>query len=169
MIPIKGYEGRYSATIDGYIYSHLSNKKLKGRPLKNGYMRVNLVDATGKAKDFLVHRLICRAFKPFGSGCVNHIDCNKSNNCPQNLEWCSHIENMKHASTHGLLLSQSRHMALLNKEKCSVAVVSINIDGDKEYFPSMSIAEKAGFSHSKISLCCRGKRKTHKGRRWEYA
>ena len=77
MKSIKGYEGRYSATEDGFIYNHITQKKLKGRSLPNGYLRVFLVDGEGKIKEFLVHRLICKTFHPEGEGCVNHIDCNK--------------------------------------------------------------------------------------------
>lgn len=169
MRSIKGYEGRYSVTEDGYIYSHRSEKILKGRPLPSGYLRVNLVDTNGKAKDFLVHRLVCQTFKPDGHGCVNHIDCNKQNNHPNNLEWCDHTANMAHASSHGRLKSQSEHMTSLNKTRCSVPIVSVDANGQEEWFASMSDADASGFSHAKISLCCMGKRKTHKGRTWRYA
>lgn len=169
MKPIKGYEGRYFVTKDGLIYSNCSGRTLKGRPLPNGYLRVNLVDKFGKCKDFLVHRLVCQAFKPNGTGCVNHIDCNKSNNYPNNLEWCDYSGNMKHASAHGLLKKQSAHIVDLNKARCSVPIISTDENGHEEWFISMSDAEASGFSHSKISLCCTGKRKYHKFRKWRYA
>ena len=35
-------------------------------------------------------------------------------------------------------------------------------------FKSMRQAEKFGFNHSNISVCCNGERKTHKGYKWKY-
>lgn len=169
MLSIKGYEGRYSATEDGHIYSHISHKELKGRLLKNGYLRVNLVDIRGKVKDFLVHRLICQTYKPHGQGCVNHIDCNKINNRPDNLEWCSYKENMEHASQNNLLENQSINITEFNKIYWIKAVIATDEQGNSFYFNSMAEAEKAGYSHSKISLCCRGKNKKHKNMTWRYA
>ena len=42
-------------------------------------------------------------------------------------------------------------------------------NGERLNFPSMTAASAMGFSHSKISLCISGKRRTHKGYRWEAA
>lgn len=71
---------------------------------KYGYLKV-AVKIEGKIKTFSVHRLVALAFignednKPQ----VNHIDCNKKNNCVENLEWCTNEENMIHAAQNGLL------------------------------------------------------------------
>lgn len=58
-----------------------------------------------------VHRAVCEAFHGFpkdGQEC-NHIDGNKNNNRPENLEWCSHNENQKHAAKHGLMPTGTRN------------------------------------------------------------
>ena len=51
-----------------------------------------------------VHICVALAFIPNPNGlpCINHKDGNKANNRVDNLEWCSHAENMKHASRTGL-------------------------------------------------------------------
>lgn len=166
MKPIKGYEERYSATEDGNIFSHITGKNLKPRALKNGYLRVQLVDMNGKITDFLIHRIICATFHPDGCGDVNHIDCNKANNKPDNLEWCTKKENMRHASTHGLLVNQSKHISQLNKQRCSVSVCAIDKVGNKKIYSSMAEAEREGYFHSQISRCISGERKTYKGLKW---
>ena len=51
------------------------------------------------------HRLVAQLFIPNinGKPCINHIDGNKKNNHVNNLEWCSHKENTRHAITTGLI------------------------------------------------------------------
>ena len=52
-----------------------------------------------------VHRLVAKCFcpNPNGHNEVNHIDGNKLNNSADNLEWCSRIENVRHAFRTGLI------------------------------------------------------------------
>lgn len=169
MLSIKGYEGRYSVTEDGKVFSHINGIFLKPKKLNNGYLRVSLVSHNGKTHQYLVHRLVCAAFYPDGSGDVNHIDCDKENNAASNLEWCSRKENMEHASKNNLLSKQSKRMAAMNKERCSIPVVGFSKTGEVLFFCSMSEAEKAGFNHTKISNCIHGKRMTHKGLQWRIA
>jgi hypothetical protein len=64
-----------------------------------GYARV-LIKINGEFKEKLVHRLVAESFIPLKRRCnlVNHIDGQKLNNCVDNLEWCTHKQNMKHFS-----------------------------------------------------------------------
>jgi hypothetical protein len=111
---ITGYEGLYSVTDAGEVWSYdreytLANKKhiRLGRKLKKsivlGYEKVNL-HKKGK-KMTSVHRIVAVAFlkneenKPQ----VNHIDGNKINNNYYNLEWVTASENAKHAIKTGLI------------------------------------------------------------------
>lgn len=168
MIPLPGYKGRYSATEGGLIYSHLSERTLKGRPLPTGYLRVNLSDADGNLTDSLVHRLVCEAFHGESELDVNHKDCDKANNKPENLEWVTKSENMVHAFRSGRLSPQRTATAARNRVQFSVPVQAISLsDGSVKRYASMSDAGRDGFSHSKVSLCVAGARKSHAGHRWE--
>lgn len=51
----------------------------------------------------------------------------------------------------------------------SIPIVQLSLDGELvKVYDSARAAERKGFAGSKISLCCRGKRKTHKGYKWMY-
>lgn len=71
-----------------------------GYPFFNGYYK-------GKQWGRDIHRLVALAFvdnsDPETLKYVNHIDCVKTNNCADNLEWCTAAQNMQHARKMGLL------------------------------------------------------------------
>ena len=63
--------------------------------LSNGYFVINY-----NYKKRYVHRLVADLFiknlKKYSH--VNHIDSNKTNNHFSNLEWCTHLQNIEHAT-----------------------------------------------------------------------
>lgn len=71
---------------------------------KNGYATV-AVQVDGKRKKFQLHYLVARAFVPGYAPhlCVNHIDGNKTNNMPSNLEWVTRAKNSELAWETGLV------------------------------------------------------------------
>lgn len=69
---------------------------------KYGYKRLKL-NYNGKKEHVFVHRLVAKAFVPNPNpnryNIVNHIDENKLNNSPQNLEWCDIPYNLRYSRT----------------------------------------------------------------------
>ena len=93
------YEGKYQISNRGNVkslnYRHTGKERiLKPQKTGRGYLFVYLYK-DGKAKKYLVHRLVAEVFldNPEGYTEVNHKDENKTNNNADNLEWCSRSYN----------------------------------------------------------------------------
>jgi hypothetical protein len=115
MEKIKYFEN-YLISKDGDIYSNYTNKKLKCSSDKNGYLKIRLVNKSGRKTMFL-HRLLAIQFipNPLNKPFINHIDGNKYNNRLYNLEWCTHKENMKHAWDNNLYKDYTESIKKANK------------------------------------------------------
>ena len=100
----KIYSGRYLVTEDGQVFCMRYKNRDEWRQLKPriGHQRCGgyyLVAINGRVA--FVHRLVAECFceKPPGKVEVNHKDGNKLNNHYANLEWVTHLENVRHAYT----------------------------------------------------------------------
>ena len=64
-----------------------------------------------------VHRLVAEAFLggPHPDLDVNHIDGDKTNNCIENLEWCTREENVRHAVRIGIRPGPRRQAVRINE------------------------------------------------------
>lgn len=160
-------------------YQHVDKKgrvhKFKETSIKahnrKGYLYVTMC-YKGTSCQALVHRLVAEAFipNPENKPEVNHIDGNKHNNCVDNLEWISHIENMYHAQTTGLLKHHkgSGHFR-------SRAVIALDYETGEELaiFRSANLASifctgKTTSGGSHILDVCEGKRAYAYGYKWKY-
>jgi hypothetical protein len=105
---VPGFEGFYQASTLGRIRSldresnHPSGVRFikKGKVLKlwltrAGYYSAHL-QVTGKNISRLAHVIVARTFIPgyFEGATINHINCIKTDNRPENLEWCTRSQNV---------------------------------------------------------------------------
>lgn len=131
---VAGYEGLYQVSNLGRVKSILfrnnivikaREKILAQRESNSGYFMVGL-HKERKVKQHYVHRLVAEAFLYSDPDAieVNHINGNKHDNRVENLEFCKHSENIKHARKTGLLASaKGAH----NKNSKSVAQYDLNM------------------------------------------
>jgi len=86
----------------------------------SNYLSV-VLSKNGKPKSFLMHRLVAIAFIPQVEGklFVNHIDGNTLNNSIENLEWCTHSENVQHGyniGQHVGNVGENHSLSVLNED-----------------------------------------------------
>lgn len=162
---IKGYEGLYQVSNLGKVKSLKKNIILKPYIEKKGYLRIDL-NKNGKSKHYLIHRLVAEAFipNPLNKLQINHIDCNKQNNCINNLEWSTNLENAIHAYNNNL-----RPFKPLRK------INQYDLDGNFIKTWNSIIEASSQFKNvsnhpqCNISGVLRGLRKTAFGYIWKYA
>jgi hypothetical protein len=114
---IKGYENLYSATEDGFIYSHRQNKNIVGDSNSSGYKRVILCKDKNRNRMF-VHRLIAETFieNTEDKRTVNHINGIKTDNSVENLEWATDSEQHLHGWKLGLEKITPNHIQEKNRK-----------------------------------------------------
>jgi hypothetical protein len=179
---IKGYEGFYQVSnlgrvksLDRYItYSNgnvifTKGKIINGFKKDNGYWSIDLYK-NGTKKKFHKHRLVAMEFipNPENKPEVNHKDENRSNNCVDNLNWCTSKEN-KH---YGSLPERRKEIAKITAAKLSKPVDQYSLDGKYiTTFKSSSEVERTlGIPATSIIRNCKCvKTKTCAGYIWKYS
>jgi hypothetical protein len=108
--PATGFEGWYEVSSMGRVRRSRPGKAtyvgkiLKLHTRKSGHQTVSL-RSCGRDRQTEIHRLVAAAFIgacPSGKE-VNHIDGKPAHNVPENLEYVTRSENVKHAYRTGLL------------------------------------------------------------------
>lgn len=94
-----GYEGLYKVSNLGRVLDVESGKIRKLVHDKDGYLQLGLMK-NGKRFYPKVHRLVAEAFvdNPNSLPIVNHKNEDKSDNRPENLEWCTAAYNNSYGS-----------------------------------------------------------------------
>ena len=145
------------------------------KPLDNGsgYLKVHIRTPKGIKKSKYVHRLVAEAFIDNQSNkpCINHIDNNPLNNCVENIEWCTPLENFQHMQKQGRNKRTDKWIRNLKTslERIEKPVIGTHVSsGEQIKFKSVNSVKEYGFEPSCVSNCCNKKRKTHKGYTWEF-
>lgn len=175
---IEGFEGRYYVSnmgrvkvlgedrkISDGIIAHRKTQILKFNRNNSGYLTVGLgrrIDNSRRTRT--VHRLVAAAFidNPYGLPEVNHIDENKDNNRADNLEWCTHKENVNHNMRSEIERGEA-------KQRIPIAQIDMNGNVVKMWDGFKKMDRESEFNRTSVSRCCRGKQDSYKGFRWKYA
>jgi len=170
--PIHGHDGVYEVSNMGRVkkLSTLRIKKSISKFIKivnNRYQYVMLNN-----KSYLLHRLIAEAFIPNPKNLpqINHINGIKTDNCIENLEWCTSSENNKHAYLIGL--NRGSALGKIGKAHASSKPVKrISLTGEilATYENQRQASDETGICVTSISACCRGiNHKNKDGNTWRY-
>lgn len=144
---VRDFEGYYQVSNMGNVRScdrvvacsRTGHRKLKGKNLactinSVGYSVVILQKDGVHKESWRVHRLVAMHFleKPEGKDVINHKDHNRSNNCVDNLEWCTSKENTAHMHAAG------RNYAAFGEENASTRLSDDDVRTIRELATSTS-------------------------------
>ena len=104
---VRGYEGLYAVSNLGNIFSHKRGSLLNPRPRIEKRYRIVQLHKNGMTKNYRVARLVAMAFIPNPKNLpeVNHKNGISYEDRVENLEWCTHRENIIHSIRTGLRIS----------------------------------------------------------------
>lgn len=193
-----GYEGLYQVSNYGLVKSLYDGRHKKFRELimrpgmdTKGYLFVTLYK-DDKPKPLRINRLVAMAFIPIPEHLkhipieeldVEHIDANRGNNRLDNLRWNTHKGNMENPLTRQRIseAKKGKHHTEETKRKMSESringkkskcVLQLDKETDEviKEWPSLGeVQRQLGYSQANICNCCKGKRNTASGYKWQYA
>lgn len=150
-------------------------KNLKGKVLtpcisKDGYQRIALGSRYGMQT---VHSLIALSFikNTENKRTVNHKNGIRHDNRPENLEWATYQENIRHSFD---CLGRVGSKAMLGRtgKDCpnSIPVFQRTVDGKliKRFNSGQEAADAFGLAKTSISMAVCGKNKTAAGYKWSH-
>jgi hypothetical protein len=157
--PIKGFT-RYEVSNTGKV-RNIHTKKLKAiRIVKIGYCITDLKENEIK-KTAYIHRLVAEAFIPNPDNLpqINHKDENKSNNCVDNLEWCTSSYNLSYNG-------RAKKVGLHHREHSPTKKQIMCIETGEIFRSVSEAARKMNITRICISYVLSGKQKHAGGYSW---
>lgn len=175
--PIVGYETTHMVSNLGRIrsldrtvkcrdcYRTARGRILSVKTTPEGYWQVTLSNG-GIDKTHYVHRLVAKAFIPNPNDLpeVNHKDEDKSNNCVDNLEWCTRKYNSRYNDLNHRI-GLKRRGKIIN----GTPILQFTLDGIFicEYGSSHEAQRLTGIDSSYICKVINGKAKSAGGYKWK--
>jgi hypothetical protein len=158
---LEGFYDCYAISNLGRVKNIRNGFILKNTVGQDGYLSV-LLSKNGKKRRVRVHVLVGNAFleKVQGKDFLNHIDGNKENPKLENLEWCTHGENMQHAYDTNLIPSKYSGK--------NIVAYNLNDEFVGMYSSVKECASILGLHESPIYRVLKGKRTFHKGYKFSY-
>jgi hypothetical protein len=157
MTEIPGYEGLYSVSREGWIFSHRLGRKMRGMRHKKGYTGIILVAENGAKRSTYLHQVVAEVFlgrQPEGTE-INHINGSPSDNSADNLEFISHKANLLHAARIGLVRTgEKSHL-------CRIPLKVVQAIRRIKGLTHSAIAAKFGISQSQVTRIINIKSRTY--------
>lgn len=164
--PVKGYEGNYEVDNLARIFSVSrtvtvnDNGRIYDKPIVARQMRQKLhskgykvvaLTKNGITKTVFVHRIVAEAFVPNDNGLpfVNHKDEDKTNNLPENLEWCTPQYNSTYNDAHKKRGKKLRGILHTEEHKNKIS------DGLKAYYSENESKSKGRISENRKGVILR--------------
>lgn len=162
-----GYEGRFEVSDLGRVRRLFATRNGKPgvmalTPNGNGYFVVGLSDASGKRRNWLVHRLVLTAFVGPRPQTIHgaHLDGSKANNALTNLRWCTASENEGHKRLHGRTVEGEKN-GCARLTASTVAQIRSQYLPRSQNFGLAPLGRRYGISFQHVSDIIRGKRWKH--------
>lgn len=155
----------YTVHKEGYVTSHYNKKPLTVQQYKRNkqgkkvvYPRVR-IRKDKKSCWVALHRLVAEMFIPNPDNLphINHKDGNRLNNHVDNLEWCTHEQNIRHAVENGLNPKGERQGIAVATEEIVREIRKLHSEG----FTYPQIAEVVGLKRRTVEAIGSGQNWKH--------
>lgn len=161
---IEGYEALYAISDEGQIFNLRTGHEKHKVVMQSGYEYIHLNKGDKNGRMFRVHRLVAKAFIPNPDRLpqVNHINGNKQDNRASNLEWCTPLQNQRHAIESGLFNTVGEETQAQNSRKNKSGKYAKSMSTAIQCMVLKLLAKNMG-----LLMCASGMRFSEKrGKRW---
>lgn len=159
---VVGWGGLYSVSSLGRVRRDAPSRSgrtwMAGRILSpglmNGYLGYTLYDGPRRRYSAHAHVLVAESFlgpRPSPGHEVNHVDFNRGNNHPSNLEWLTKAGNRAHAARAGRQRGERHPRARLNLQAIAVILFCVSRGASRRLLAGLH-----GVSRSTISAVLSG-------------